>query len=199
MSFLLDTNVVSELRKGSKCSRSVWEWYTSLSEDETFISMTQEYPAACCGWDELCLGRLGIGCGDGSSVTRFRSRKRTLSSTQIIRIIQIPRSLLRGVFISVLTLGELRRGIELRRLKDAPAAQVLEQWFQGLKSRHEERILPITTVICDLWGRLSLRQRLPEIDGLLAATAMHHELTLATRNTSDIQRSGVDYFNPFAG
>ena len=64
-------------------------------------------------------------------------------------------------FLSVLTLGEIRRGIELQRPKDQTAARSLERWLLGLEAHYAERILPITTAIADRWGRLSLTQPLP--------------------------------------
>ncbi len=101
------------------------------------------------------------------------------------------------LFLSVLVLGEIRRGVELRRLKDVAAAESLERWVLRLEESYGDKILPLTSSICDLWGRLSPQRMLAPIDGLLAATALHHGLTLATRNTRDVQRSGVDCFNPF--
>jgi toxin FitB len=135
MAWLLDTNVISELYKGERCSRRVLAWYSGAETE--------------------------------------------------------------SLFLSVLVLGEIRRGVELLRLKDAPAARPLERWLFGLETEYGERVLPITAPICDRWGRLSLRQSLPPVDGLLAATALHHRLTLVTRNTKDVERSGVDCFNPF--
>jgi len=102
-----------------------------------------------------------------------------------------------SLFLSVLTLGELRRGIELLRAKDAIAAGALERWVNGIRTDFEDRILPIDDAVADQWGRLSIGQPLPSIDGLLAATAMVHQLTMVTRNTADFQRSGVPCLNPF--
>jgi hypothetical protein len=99
--------------------------------------------------------------------------------------------------LSVLTLGEIRRGIELRRAKDPKASRVLERWLLGLETHYAERILPITTAIADRWGRLSLNQPLPVSDGLIAATALEHGLAVVTRNVADFQRSGVSTLNPF--
>ena len=101
------------------------------------------------------------------------------------------------VFFSVLTIGEIRRGIELHRAKDAKAAGALERWLSGLESHYAERILPITIAVADRWGRLSLAQPLPVSDGLIAATGLEHKLTVVTRNTADFQRSGVNTLNPF--
>ena len=101
-------------------------------------------------------------------------------------------------FLSVITLGEIRRGIELHRGKDAKAAGSLERWLLGLESHYAERILPITPAVADRWGRLSLHQPLPVSDGLIAATGLEHKLTIVTRNTADFQRSGVNTLNPFS-
>lgn len=101
-------------------------------------------------------------------------------------------------FLSVLTLGEIRRGIELHRAKDARAAGALERWLLGLEAHYADRVLPITAAIADRWGRLCLSQPLPVSDGLIAATALEHKLTVVTRNVSDFQRSGVNTLNPFS-
>jgi len=101
-------------------------------------------------------------------------------------------------FLSVLTLGEIRRGIELRRGKDPVAARSLERWLLGLETHYADRILPVTAAIADRWGRLSPNQPLPVSDGLIAATALEHKLTVVTRNTEDFVRSGVSLLDPFA-
>lgn len=102
-------------------------------------------------------------------------------------------------YLSVLTLGEIRRGIELHRSKDAKASGALERWLLGLESHYADRILPITAAIADRWGRLSLNQPLPVSDGLIAATAIEHKLVIVTRNVADFKRSGVNPLNPFLG
>ena len=101
-------------------------------------------------------------------------------------------------FLSVLTLGEIRLGIELHQLKNPSAAGRLERWLLGLEAHYAERILPITLKVADRWGRLSQSQRLPAIDGLIAATGLEHGLTVVTRNVSDFRRSGVNTLNPFS-
>ena len=100
-------------------------------------------------------------------------------------------------FLSVLTLGEIRRGIELRRGKDQTAAKALERWLLGLEAHYADRVLPVTTAVADCWGRLSPNQPLPVTDGLIAATALEHKLTVVTRNTDDFERSGVSLLDPF--
>lgn len=101
------------------------------------------------------------------------------------------------VYLSVITLGEIRRGIELHRAKDAKTAGALERWLLGLESHYSDRVLPITAAVADHWGRLSLNQPLPVSDGLIAATGREHKLTVVTRNIADFQRSGVNTLNPF--
>ena len=101
------------------------------------------------------------------------------------------------LFLSVLTLGELRRGIESLRNNDPTAANALERWFNGICEDFSEKILTVDAAVAEEWGKLSIRQPLPSIDGLLAATAAVHDLTIATRNTADFERSGVELLNPF--
>ena len=102
------------------------------------------------------------------------------------------------LFLSVLSLGELRRGIESLRNTDPTAANALERWFTGICEDFSEKILPVDAAVALHWGALSIRQPLPSIDGLLAATAAVHDLTIVTRNTADFERSGVALLNPFA-
>ncbi len=101
-------------------------------------------------------------------------------------------------FLSVLTLGEIRRGIELHRAKDARAAGALERWLRGLETHYGDRILPVTSEIADRWGRLAPTRPLPVTDGLIAATALVHGHTVVTRNVADFERAGVNLLNPFA-
>ncbi|MGH9793179.1 MAG: type II toxin-antitoxin system VapC family toxin [Candidatus Acidiferrales bacterium] len=101
--------------------------------------------------------------------------------------------------LSVLTLGEIRRGIAL--LRDALRRVALEAWLDSdLALRFAGRILPIDEAVADRWGHLTARAHprpLPVIDALLAATALHHNLTLVTRNTKDVAATGVPVFNPW--
>ena len=107
------------------------------------------------------------------------------------------------LYLSVLTLGEIRKGIA--SLRDASRRVTLEAWLDGdLILRFAERILPIDRAVADRWGRIAAaaaagNSPLPVIDGLLAATALNQNLTLVTRNTKDIAGTGVPVFNPWSG
>lgn len=103
-----------------------------------------------------------------------------------------------AIFISALTLGELRKGIAQKRLTDPTAANVLAAWVDGLEFSFADRILGIDTATAKLWGELSAQRPRPVVDTLLAATAMVHGLTFVTRNTIDVQDIDVRVLNPFA-
>lgn len=102
-----------------------------------------------------------------------------------------------ALFVSVLVIGEIRKGIELARAQDLPKANALEQWLSGLEQRFMNRVLPVTVAIADRWGQLSAVRPLPIVDGLLAATALTHDLTFVTRNVKDVAGTGVTVVNPF--
>ncbi len=104
------------------------------------------------------------------------------------------------LYLSVLTIGEIRKGIAL--VKDASRRVTLEVWLDSdLATRFAGRILPIDQAVADRWGRLSAqaspKSLLPVIDGLLAATAFRYDLTFVTLNTKDIAQTGVPLFNPW--
>lgn len=137
MSFLLDTNVISELRKGERADANVTAWFANLSSQE--------------------------------------------------------------IFLSVLTIGEIRRGIESVRRRDADSAVALDRWLALLGESHGDRILPVDRPIAEEWGRMNVPDPLPVVDGLLAATARVLGLTLVTRNVADVEGTGVELLDPFAG
>jgi toxin FitB len=103
--------------------------------------------------------------------------------------------------LSVLTLGEIRKGIA--SLRDASRRVTLGAWLDSdLSVRFANRILPIDEAVADRWGRLAAKLEasnspLPVIDGLLAATALQYNLTLVTRNVKDVTATGVPLFNPW--
>jgi predicted nucleic acid-binding protein len=103
-----------------------------------------------------------------------------------------------GAYLSVLVVGEIRQGIERLRPRDQQRAEALERWLTGLTSAYRDRILPITADIAEAWGKLNVPPTPPPVvDGLMAATALVHRLTLVTRNVSDVARTGVTVINPF--
>lgn len=105
------------------------------------------------------------------------------------------------LFLSVLTLGEIGNGVE--RLRPGRRRGRLESWLQvDLPRRFEDRILPVDSAIADRWGAATAvaaakGRPVPVIDALLAATALHHELTLVTRSGSDVAGTGVTTLNPW--
>jgi toxin FitB len=103
------------------------------------------------------------------------------------------------VFLSVLVLGEVRKGIDLLARKDLMAAQKLEQWLVETREQFAGRILDVTLETALKWGALSAIRTLPQVDGLLAATALDHDLTLVTRNTDDFRELRLRLLNPFTG
>ena len=133
--FLLDTNVVSELRKRERCTAKVNAWAQSVEPNQNFLS--------------------------------------------------------------VLVIGELRRGAILKRRSDRATADLLEQWIARLTHFYGDRILPITLEIAQEWGRLGAVRPIPPEDGLLVATANVHRLTFVTRNTKNVQGLGVAILNPW--
>ena len=134
MSYLLDTNVVSELRKRRPDPR-VLAWYDGVSSAD--------------------------------------------------------------LFISVLTVGEIRLGIERLRRKDSVQADVLERWLDGLRAAYGDHVVEVDAGIAEEWGRLNVPDPLPVIDGLLAASAWFRGWTLVTRNVADLAGCDVPVINPF--
>ena len=135
MSYLIDTNIISEVRKGARCNAHVAAWYASVSDEE--------------------------------------------------------------LFLSTLVLGEIRKGVELARPRDANRAAALERWLREVEAAFDGRVLGIDNTVSDNWGRMSAIRPVPVIDGLLAATALTNGLTLVTRNDRDVAGLGATVLNPF--
>jgi len=135
MAFLLDTNVLSELRKGLKADAKVRQWAETIRGQRHFVS--------------------------------------------------------------VISLGEIRKGIERLKPKDPAQAEILERWLDTLKHDFRNNVLPFTDDVADCWGRLSARAPLAITDSQIAATALMHGLTVATRNVADFIPCGVPVVNPF--
>lgn len=101
------------------------------------------------------------------------------------------------LFISVLLIGEVRQGIGRLRTRDQPQAKVFERWLETLKRDFRDRIIPISANIAEAWGRLNTPTRLPVVDSLLAATALVHGLTLVTRDTTNVEPTGIPLLDPW--
>jgi predicted nucleic acid-binding protein len=102
-----------------------------------------------------------------------------------------------ALYVSVLTLGELRKGVALKRRIDPDAAQRLAGWVDGLELSFADRILGIDAATARLWGDWSAERPRPVVDTLLAATAAVHKLTLVTRNTSDVRDLQIKVMDPW--
>jgi hypothetical protein len=102
-----------------------------------------------------------------------------------------------GLFLSVLTLGELRKGVEAKRHSDSVTAARLAAWADDIETTFADRVLPVDGAAARLWGELSARRSLPVIDTLIAATAITRGLTLVTRNTRDVAAAGVPLVDPW--
>lgn len=135
MTWLVDTNIISEVRKGPRCHLGVAAWWEAVED--------------------------------------------------------------RDLFLSVLTLGEIRRGIEAIRHRDPAKAATLERWLRDVSEAFGARIIGVDLAVAEAWGRMSVARSVPVIDALLAATAQVHDLVLVTRNTADVSGLGVRTLNPF--
>lgn len=103
-----------------------------------------------------------------------------------------------SLFVSVLTLGEIRKGVEA--IEDKKRREKLRLWLEHeLPAWFEGRVLPVDIAVADRWGRIlaEVGRPVPTIDSLLAATALHYELRLVTRNARDFEYPGLEVINPF--
>lgn len=101
------------------------------------------------------------------------------------------------LFLSVVSLVEIQRGIEKQRSSDPAFAGVLARWLNDLVNLNGDRILPVTPAIARRWGSLSARIGNDSADLLIAATAITHGLQVATRNVRHFAPTGVEVVNPF--
>lgn len=102
------------------------------------------------------------------------------------------------LYLSVLVIGEVHQSIDRLHRRDPAQAEQLTQRLISVKADFNGRILPVCAAVAERWGRNNVPDALPVIDGLLAATAQVHGLTLVTRNVKDVERSGVLLLNPFS-
>lgn len=102
-----------------------------------------------------------------------------------------------SIHLSALTLGEIMRGIALKQRSDPKTAAHLTEWLRKLRHDHGDRILPITDQIAVEWGRIAAIRPSGDIDGLIAATAIVHDLILVTRNVKDFEDTDASVINPW--
>jgi predicted nucleic acid-binding protein len=102
-----------------------------------------------------------------------------------------------ALYTSVMVVGEIRRGIELIRRRDASQVVGFEAWLGQLQDDFGDRVLPVTQDIAEEWGRLNAPDPLPVIDALLIATARVHDLVIASRNIRDVGHGGAHLLNPW--
>ena len=135
MNYLLDTNVISEIQKKSRCNPNVAAWLASVTDE--------------------------------------------------------------SLYISVLVVGEIRRGIERLRPRDGDRAALFDRWLTSIVTGYGDRILPIDREIADEWGRISPNRTIPTTDGLMVATARARSLTFVTRNVAAARGLSATTLNPF--
>jgi len=124
-------------------------------------------------------------------------RKRDRAHPNIVR--WVAHTPVEEIGTSVLVLAEIRRGIELKRRSDPEQAKSLDRWFSQMRTGLRDRVLPIDEPVAEAWALLGIpNPPLPLIDGLLAATAKVHGLTLVTRNVANIAVAGVSLLDPFS-
>lgn len=103
------------------------------------------------------------------------------------------------LYLSVISLGEIARGVALKERSDRPAAAHLTVWLETLRREFADRILPISDEIAIVWGRIAALRPRGDADGLIAATAVVHNLVVVTRNEEDFADTRVPIVNPWGG
>jgi len=129
---------------------------------------------------------------DTNVVSETRKRRPPPQIVSVINAIPIEEA-----YISVLTLGEMRRGIVMKAAADRGSAAEFELWLDDVQRTLAGRILPVTSAIALRWGEINIGRTRPIIDTLLAATALVHDLTVVTRNERDFADLGVRLINPW--
>jgi predicted nucleic acid-binding protein len=101
------------------------------------------------------------------------------------------------LYVSVVTLGEIMKGIALRHRTDSRAASSLAEWLQRLRHEYADRILPINDLVALEWGRLAAQRSRGMADALIAATASIYDKIIVTRNSTDFLDTGIPVINPW--
>lgn len=123
--------------------------------------------------------------------------RRTAGDTNVLRWFDEVDSA--DLHTSVLVIGEIRKGIDrLRRRGDDAQATIFDDWLSSVKAGFADRLLPVTLAVAERWGQLDAISPVGIVDGLLAATALEHDLTLVTRDTKALAGTGVRLLDPWA-
>ncbi len=126
------------------------------------------------------------------------ARKQARANPGVVAFLRRAAELGQAVYLSVVTVGELRRGFELIRHRgDAEQATLLERWLQAVLDDHADKILTLDAEAAQVWGRLRVPDPAHELDKQIAAIALINDLTVVTRNTADFAGTGVRLNNPF--
>ena len=129
---------------------------------------------------------------DTNVISEFSKRRPNQSITDFVA--SLPTE---GTWLSVMSLGEIRRGVEIELARNPDSGKSIERWLEVTEEQFSARLLPITAEIAHRWGTISADRTRPIIDTLLAATALVHDLTVVTRNERDFSDLGVAVLNPW--
>ncbi len=125
-------------------------------------------------------------------------RKKKNANKGVIAFFKSVKEQKKSLYISVITIGELRRGVEvIRHRKDTRQANQLEKWLNLILSQYQDNILDIDAETAQLWGKLRTPHPEHALDKMIAATGIIHELVVVTRNQKDFKQTGVRVINPF--
>ena len=127
------------------------------------------------------------------------ARKKDKADAGVLAFFRGVTSRAEPLYLSVVTVGELRRGVELIRHRgDIPQADLLEHWLQTILKNYQDNILGFDAEAAQVWGKLRVPNPEHELDKQIAATALVHDLTVATRNVVHFQATGARLLNPFS-
>ena len=130
---------------------------------------------------------------DTDVISEFRKRDR--ANPRVVNWFRKRKS--SELFLSVLTIGELRRGVERIRRRDSVSAEALDLWLDRTVREFRDRIIDVDRTIAARWGYLGIPDPVPAVDGLIAATAFERDLVVVTRNEKHMVLAGVRFLNPF--